>query len=136
MQHCELCQTDGGIILLQNSLVRIVLAQNEADYPCLCRVILNQHVKEMTDLPAETRIELMEWVWRTERALRELLQPDKINLACLGNQVPHVHWHIIPRFNDDTHFPAPIWATRVREGIRHSLDDLATQLRQKLTDSE
>ena len=133
MQQCELCENDGGIVLLRTPLMRIVLAQNEADYPCLCRVILNEHVKEMSELPAETRSELMEWVWRTEKALIELLQPEKINLACLGNQVPHIHWHIIPRFRDDTHFPAPIWATRARDGVRHMRDDLVLRLKEKLT---
>jgi diadenosine tetraphosphate (Ap4A) HIT family hydrolase len=44
-----------------------------------------------------------------------LLRPDKINLASLGNMVAHLHWHVIPRFADDPHFPQPIWGTRQRE---------------------
>jgi diadenosine tetraphosphate (Ap4A) HIT family hydrolase len=39
---------------------------------------------------------------------------DKMNLASLGNQTPHVHWHVVPRFRDDRHFPGPIWATPKR----------------------
>jgi diadenosine tetraphosphate (Ap4A) HIT family hydrolase len=42
------------------------------------------------------------------------VRPDKINLASLGNVVPHLHWHVIPRWRDDSHFPAPIWATAKR----------------------
>jgi diadenosine tetraphosphate (Ap4A) HIT family hydrolase len=62
---------------------------------------------------------LMDVVFATERALRRIMQPDKINLASLGNVVPHLHWHVIPRWRDDSHFPAPIWAaaTRVRRAI-------------------
>ena len=49
-----------------------------------------------------------------ELALREQVQPSKINLAALGNMVPHLHWHIIPRYADDAHFPAPVWAAAQR----------------------
>ena len=51
---------------------------------------------------------------RVERAIRRILQPVKVNLASLGNQVPHVHWHVIPRYSNDAHFPLPIWAPRQR----------------------
>jgi len=56
----------------------------------------------------------MRAVFATEQALREALAPDKVNLASLGNVVPHLHWHVIPRFRDDRHFPAPIWAAPAR----------------------
>ncbi len=49
-----------------------------------------------------------------EHAMRRVLVPDKINLASFGNQVPHVHWHVIPRFSNDSRFPMPIWALRQR----------------------
>jgi diadenosine tetraphosphate (Ap4A) HIT family hydrolase len=50
-----------------------------------------------------------------ELALRQHLQPHKINLAALGNMVPHLHWHVVARFTWDSHFPAPVWAPAVRE---------------------
>jgi diadenosine tetraphosphate (Ap4A) HIT family hydrolase len=49
-------------------------------------------------------------VWAVEAAVREAMEPDKMNVASLGNMTPHVHWHVIPRFADDRHFPQPIWA--------------------------
>jgi diadenosine tetraphosphate (Ap4A) HIT family hydrolase len=52
----------------------------------------------------------MDAVFAAEAALRELLRPDKVNLASLGNMTQHLHWHVIPRFADDRHFPQPIWA--------------------------
>jgi diadenosine tetraphosphate (Ap4A) HIT family hydrolase len=58
----------------------------------------------------------MHVVFAVERALRKTLAPVKINLATLGNMVAHVHWHIIPRFADDPHFPQPVWGTRQRDG--------------------
>jgi diadenosine tetraphosphate (Ap4A) HIT family hydrolase len=78
-------------------------------------VILARHVREMTDLDAAGRERLMRVVFAVEAALRETLAPDKINLASLGNQVPHLHWHVIPRFRGDRHFPAPVWAAAARD---------------------
>ena len=69
-------------------------------------------MSEMTDLSAPERARLMDAVFATEAMLREELAPDKINLASLGNVVAHVHWHVIPRYRDDPHFPNPIWAQR------------------------
>ena len=50
------------------------------------------------------------------RVLRSLLAPTKVNLASLGNVVPHLHWHVIARFEGDSHFPAPVWAAAQRLG--------------------
>jgi diadenosine tetraphosphate (Ap4A) HIT family hydrolase len=52
----------------------------------------------------------MRAVFLVESVQRNILQPHKINLAAFGNVVPHLHWHIIPRWEDDLHFPAPVWA--------------------------
>jgi len=77
-------------------------------------VILARHVAEMTDLDLAERARLMNAVFAAETALRELLHPDKINLASLGNLAPHLHWHVIPRYRADRHFPLAIWAEPVR----------------------
>ena len=61
-------------------------------------------------------------VWAVEAVLRQALEPAKINLASLGNQVPHLHWHIIPRFSDDAHFPDAVWAAPRRAGVEHPVD--------------
>ena len=116
MTPCPLCQTDAGTVLWRDALCRIVLA-DEPDYPGFLRVILNDHVKEMTDLSAADQTALMRVVFAAEAALREVMQPDKVNLASLGNVVPHLHWHVIPRWRDDSHFPAPIWAAAKRTGL-------------------
>jgi diadenosine tetraphosphate (Ap4A) HIT family hydrolase len=58
----------------------------------------------------------MEAVVLVEQALRAAVQPDKINLAALGNMVPHLHWHVIARHAWDSHFPAPVWAAPQRAG--------------------
>ncbi|OGA16972.1 MAG: HIT family hydrolase [Betaproteobacteria bacterium RIFCSPLOWO2_02_FULL_63_19] len=112
-QGCELCNPDSEQILWQDGFCRVVLL-DEPGYPGLCRVILEQHISEMSDLSAPERARLMDAVFATEAALRAVLVPDKINLASLGNAVAHLHWHVIPRYRDDPHFPRPIWAEPCR----------------------
>ena len=97
----------------------------DRDYPGWCRVIWNAHVRELSDLPERERHHLMAVVHAAEQALRELLTPEKINIASLGNQVAHLHWHIIPRFADDPHFPDPVWAPRRRPATARALDAAA-----------
>lgn len=116
MTHtCPLCTQPSGELLWQNTLCRVVMV-DEPGFPGLCRVILNHHVAEMTDLPLVEREQLMNVVYAVENAIRITLNPAKINLASLGNQVPHLHWHVIPRWLEDSHFPAAIWATPQRTG--------------------
>lgn len=120
VNDCELCHSDGGDLLWQDDFCRIV-GVPDTDYPGFCRVILKQHVSEMTDLDGRHRDRLMQAVFATESALRKLMTPDKINLASFGNVVPHVHWHVVPRFYDDRHFPNPIWgAARQSSGATHN----------------
>lgn len=112
--NCELCTTPGGTILWEDLRCRVVQA-DEPGYPGFCRVIWKSHVREMTDLSPADRLHCMNVVFAVERAMRDALSPAKINLASLGNFVAHVHWHVIPRFTDDPHFPQPVWATRQRD---------------------
>ena len=114
MDTCELCATPGGEVLWQDAFCRVVLV-DDADYPGFCRVILQAHVKEMSDLSTVQQNRLMRVVFATEAVVRQVMKPDKINLASLGNLTPHLHWHVIPRFIDDRHFPQPIWAAPQRE---------------------
>ena len=111
---CEFCESPGGAVIWRGPLCRVVRV-DEPDYPGFCRVILERHATEMTQLPPDDRLDLMRVVFAVEEAVRETLQPDKVNIASLGNMTPHVHWHVIPRYRDDRHFPGPIWAAPQRE---------------------
>lgn len=106
---CPLCETDGGWLIARLDVCRVIRA-DESGFPALYRVVLNNHVAEWSDVPEADQAEVMRVVNTVERLLREHLHPTKINLAALGNVVPHVHWHVIARFDWDSHFPAPIWA--------------------------
>jgi len=112
---CPLCSPADESRLWSDAFCRVIWV-DDADYPGFCRVILNAHVREMTDLPLEQRQRLMAVVFAVEAAVREVVNPDKINLASLGNVVPHLHWHVIPRWVEDRCFPDAIWAPAKRNG--------------------
>ncbi len=112
-QTCPLCAGDGGVLVFRNDRLRVIQA-DEPDFPAFYRVIWNAHVAEFSDLTAHERGFCMDAVVAVEQALRAELRPTKINLAALGNLVPHLHWHVVARFDWDSHFPAPLWAAAQR----------------------
>ncbi|HTT11845.1 MAG TPA: HIT family protein [Burkholderiaceae bacterium] len=114
MQPCPLCAEDGGVVALRNELLRVVLVE-DPDLPGFVRVIVNAHVREVTDLDRAARMRLLQTVFAVEEVQRRLFSPTKINLASLGNVVPHVHWHVIPRFSDDAFYPQSVWSPRQRD---------------------
>lgn len=113
---CSLCSDPGGDLLFEDAVCRVVLVTGDEGrlFPGFCRVISNRHEREMSDLPSAEQRRLLDVVLATEHAIRTLQHPDKINLASLGNLTPHVHWHVIPRWHDDSRFPLPIWTPAQR----------------------
>ena len=111
---CPLCKASDERLLWSDRHCRVI-AVDDPDYAGYCRVIWHDHVREMSDLPASERRHVMDVVYAVEASLRALMQPDKINLASFGNMVPHLNWHVIPRFRDDRHFPEPVWGRAQRE---------------------
>jgi diadenosine tetraphosphate (Ap4A) HIT family hydrolase len=133
MSDCLFCRPpQPETVLWRDDQCRILHA-GDPDYPGFLRVVWNAHVAEMTDLDIRRRQYLMSVVFAAEAVLRELLHPDKINLASLGNLVPHLHWHVIARFADDAHFPDPVWAPPRRPAGQPRPLDLAL-LRRRLAE--
>ncbi|HAL40774.1 MAG TPA: HIT domain-containing protein [Polaromonas sp.] len=110
---CALCETDGGLLIFRNEQLRVIQA-NEAGFPAFYRVVWNRHMAEFSDLSSAERDTCMNAVVMVEQILRSELQPRKINLAALGNMVPHLHWHVMARFDWDSHFPTPVWSAPQR----------------------
>lgn len=116
---CPLCGPDDPAAvqpLWRGARCRVVRVLDTPDHPGFYRVVWGAHAAEFTDLSAADRAHAMDVVAAVERALRDALVPAKINLASLGNVVPHLHWHLIARFADDAHFPQPVWAAARRDG--------------------
>jgi diadenosine tetraphosphate (Ap4A) HIT family hydrolase len=114
---CPLCDSLGGLLVARQALWRVVRvddATTVAQHPAFWRLIWNTHVAEFTDLPRAERIACMDAVATLERTVRHQLKPTKMNVASLGNVVPHLHWHVVARFAEDSHYPAPVWASPQR----------------------
>ena len=123
---CPLCEGDGGLLVFRNDDLRIIQA-SEAGFPAFYRVVWNRHVAEFSDLSPTERQICMHAVAKVEQVLRSALQPTKINLAALGNMVPHLHWHVIARFDWDGHFPVPVWGESQRPVDEEKTAAIASQ---------
>ena len=124
---CPLCAGDGGVLVFRNEQLRVIQV-DEPGFPAFYRVIWNAHVAEFSDLTADERNVCMNAVVAVESVLRAELRPTKINLAALGNMVPHLHWHVVARFAWDSHFPAPLWAPAQRPQDATRLEAVQAQL--------
>ena len=143
MTNCVLCKEElkpeEGQLIWRGDDCRVILV-NDPDLPGFCRVIWNQHVAEMTDLTYGEREHLMTLVFAVEDAVRQVMQPDKINIAALGNMVPHIHWHVIPRYKDDAFFPGSAWSSKINKTPASALEsrmqkakDLPAALREAIS---
>lgn len=116
---CVLCHEDGGQLIWRGARdghgLRVIRA-NEPGWPAFYRVVWQAHVAEWSDLAPAQRQWCMDAVVAVEKALREQLDPQvtKINIATLGNMVAHLHWHVIARYDWDSHFPGAVWAQAQR----------------------
>lgn len=113
MSDCPYCRNATDQVIWSDGTTRVMYI-DDAPFVGWCRVIWHAHALELTDLSETERNRLMRTVSAVETGLRKLLSPAKINLASMGTAMPHVHWHIVPRFPDDTHFPDPVWSTAKR----------------------
>lgn len=111
---CPLCDGPGGHTVYTCDKFRVVRADEEG-FPAFYRVVWNDHAPEFTDLGPADRALCMEAVATVEAVMREHLEPRKMNLAALGNVVPHLHWHVIARWEWDSRYPAPVWAPAQRK---------------------
>ncbi len=127
---CPLCREDGGLLIARHDRFRIIRATgpDAADCPGFYRVVWNAHAAELTDLSDADRLLCLRAVCAVERVVRDWLQPTKVNLAALGNMVPHLHWHVIARFDWDARWPAPVWAAPQRAADEARLAALRERL--------
>ena len=94
----------------------IFIERHESEIPWL-KIFTQVPKKEFSECtPAEKNM-----IWEAldiiEKEMLSYFKPDKINIASFGNMLPHVHWHIMARFTDDSYFPEPMWGSKQREGL-------------------
>ena len=105
---CLLCTNINEIIIINNRLFRIVIIDNQ-DYPGYLNLITNKHFKELTDMSLIDAKKIFSAIYKIEQIIKIIYQCDKVNIFSFGNKVMHVHWHIVPRYINDKHFPNSIF---------------------------
>lgn len=111
-QQCPMCSrweddSDLRIAELRHSYV---ILNRDQFFPGYTLLFTKTHVTELFHLDQAVRAELIDEVSRVAASLHGAFRPDKINYELLGNMVPHMHWHLVPRFASDALWPRPIWA--------------------------
>jgi diadenosine tetraphosphate (Ap4A) HIT family hydrolase len=112
MESCTMCTkwNDEPELRIAEFDFCYAILNRDQFFPGYTFVVSKRHVTELFHLNRNSREVVMEEVTRVATALYKLFQPDKINYELLGNMVPHMHWHLIPRFGTDSLWPRPIWS--------------------------
>jgi diadenosine tetraphosphate (Ap4A) HIT family hydrolase len=132
MTVCFYCHPKGEDVVWQGRQCRVILA-DEPGFTGWCRVVLQAHIRELSDLDDATRDDIVRVVSIVERTLIADLKPVKMNIAALGTGSPHLHFHVIPRFTDDATFPEPVWLARRHRNVGARQGGLADRLRVALS---
>ncbi len=130
---CPLCDGPGGTLVYTGAKFRVIRC-DEPGIAALYRVVWKEHVPEFSQLSAQDRQLCMDAVVCVEECLREHLAPDKVNLAALGNIVPHLHWHVIARFIWDSYFPGSAWSEKQRHAPPAQIAEIMNRITSLETD--
>ena len=101
-----------------------VLVIKDANYPWLLLVPRRDGASEIIDLDEVEQAQLMTEISRVARAVKEVTQCDKLNIAALGNLVPQLHVHVIARRVGDAAWPRPVWG--VMQPLPHDAEEVQT----------
>jgi len=99
-------------IIFKNDLIKIEIENSEIPW---LKIFTNESIKEFSQCNDETKKEIWKYLDIIEKEMINYFNPDKINIASFGNYVPHVHFHIMARFKNDSFFPEPMWGKKQRE---------------------
>ena len=93
----------------------LYLAANQT-YRGQCLLIFDlRHATRVSELTTDEWTLFCADLHRAEGAIAQTVRPDHMNVAALGNVIPHLHWHLIPRYRDDPRWGAPIWPTNLAD---------------------
>jgi diadenosine tetraphosphate (Ap4A) HIT family hydrolase len=111
---CDRYGGSGGELHIADLDLSRVFLHEDQFFPGYVLLVLRRHVTELYDLSATERATLMEEVSRVAQALARVFRPVKMNYELLGNLVPHIHWHLVPRLATDPGLRGPFWAVEHR----------------------
>ena len=99
-------------IIYENKNIKIEIEESEIPW---LKIFTQTPYKEMSKVPSEIKFEIYDLLDIIEKEMIAYFNPKKINIASFGNYMPHVHWHIMARFEEDSYFPEPMWGRKQRE---------------------
>ena len=99
--------------LYENMNIKIEIEESEIPW---LKIFTQLPYKEMSELPKELRYEIYDFINIIEKEMITYFKPKKINIAEFGNYMPHLHWHIMARFEEDSYYPEPMWGKKQRDG--------------------
>ncbi len=99
-------------IIYENKNIKIEIEESEIPW---LKIFTQDPYKEMSEVPAEIKFQIYDLLDIIEKEMLTYYNPKKINIASFGNYMPHVHWHIMARFEEDSYFPEPMWGKKQRE---------------------
>jgi len=119
------------MLVYSNDLIRVEVEKSEIPW---LKVFTQESYREFSQMPIEIKAEIFRALDIIEKLMLDYFEPKKINIASFGNYVPHVHWHIMARFEEDSYFPEPMWGERQRIGTYqlNELDRFLEDLRKEL----
>ncbi len=100
-------------LIYENDLIKVEIEKSEIPW---LKIFTQEAYKEFSQTPPEVKLEIFRALDIIEKEMLSFFKPKKINIASFGNYVPHVHWHIMARFEEDAYFPESMWGKKQREG--------------------
>ncbi|MCF6244871.1 MAG: HIT family protein [Sulfurovum sp.] len=99
-------------LIYENENIKIETEASEIPW---LKIFTQVAYKEMSEVPKEIKLEIYHLLDIIEREMLLYYKPTKINIASFGNYLPHVHWHIMARFEEDAYYPEPMWGEKKRK---------------------
>ena len=99
-------------MIYENDLVIVEIEPSEIPW---VKVFTQRKIKEFSECTATEKTEIFRIIDIVEKSMLNYFVADKINIASFGNLLPHVHWHVMARFEGDSYFPEPMWGAQQRE---------------------
>jgi diadenosine tetraphosphate (Ap4A) HIT family hydrolase len=113
-----------------------VVAEDFQRYPGYCLLLHKEHREQMTSLAEEVQTGWFAEVAQVANAINQEFAPNRINYELLGNSLPHLHWHVIPRYSWDPEPSRTIWTRpgeeRMRPYVGVDLADVIRRIRDRL----
>ncbi len=118
-------------IIYKNELIKVEIEKSEIPW---LKIFTNKEIKEFSQCDSETKLEIFRCLDVIEKQMLKYFDVKKINIASFGNYMPHVHFHIMARFEEDSYFPEPMWGKIQREANLNlpSFEDFFEIIKNKL----